>query len=611
MSEEKVYVNSDATAILLKKLNDQRLQTKECDFLLTNGTQSQKVHRCLARILSRTIDETIDRDPECTEFHVANLSDCALEALVQYVYTSELTINSETALELYDTAEILGVDFVAESCLDYLSGRVAVENCVDCLTFAVNRKWIIMRNELVEFCVQNFGELILTESFVRIPPLEFIEILANPGLYVSDELALFNAMRRWCNYDWANREQYAKRLSESIRYQLIQVSSLLDMLTDSDNRLFQEHIRQALIEVGSLAEDSVHSKWDRKKNPNSDIQDKNQGVVEDSEQSIPPETQEGTLPGRIPIIAVIGGRSQEKKLLRDIICFEINAGGNSATKPNLSVNNASFPLSLNILSIRSLKYMPCPRKGFGALVFRNKLFMIGGKSSGSMQTVDVYDAENDRWLTGPPLLVGRSWHGVAECNGNIYAFGGCSAAGEALSHCEMLDTRTGVWQAIPQSPHPRMSHGVAGSGTQAFLVGGLGENSVDCFDTVAEKWYAVGNLQEKHEAPGVICHGRYLYVFGGAGKQGSMTCVERYDIDRKQWDSMAAMPVARAFSATAVFEDFVFLLGGRSNSGPCHRVQLYDLRRDQWHILPQQLPAARSSGCAVVLYSNPPTAGLR
>ncbi|TGZ65412.1 hypothetical protein CRM22_005886 [Opisthorchis felineus] len=432
MSEEKVYVNSDATAILLKKLNDQRLQTKECDFLLTNGTQSQKVHRCLARILSRTIDETIDRDPECTEFHVANLSDCALEALVQYVYTSELTINSETALELYDTAEILGVDFVAESCLDYLSGRVAVENCVDCLTFAVNRKWIIMRNELVEFCVQNFGELILTESFVRIPPLEFIEILANPGLYVSDELALFNAMRRWCNYDWANREQYAK--------------SLLDMLTDSDNRLFQEHIRQALIEVGSLAEDSVHSKWDRKKNPNSDIQDKNQGVVEDSEQSIPPETQEGTLPGRIPIIAVIGGRSQEKKLLRDIICFEINAGGNSATKPNLSVNNASFPLSLNILSIRSLKYMPCPRKGFGALVFRNKLFMIGGKSSGSMQTVDVYDAENDRWLTGPPLLVGRSWHGVAECNGNIYAFGGCSAA--AFCACLVWD----ILEFLPSNP---------------------------------------------------------------------------------------------------------------------------------------------------------------
>ncbi|KAG5447714.1 hypothetical protein CSKR_114326 [Clonorchis sinensis] len=170
----------------------------------------------------------------------------------------------------------------------------------------------------------------------------------------------------------------------------------------------------------------------------------------------------------------------------------------------------------------------------------------------------------------------------------------------------MLDTRTGAWQAIPQSPHQRMSHGVAGSGTQAFLVGGLGENSVDCFDTVAEKWYAVGNLQEEHEAPGVICHGRHLYVFGGAGKQGSMTCVERYDIDRKQWDSMAAMPVARAFSATAVFEDFVFLLGGRSNSGPSQHVQLYDLRRDQWHILPQQLPAARSSGCAVVLYSNPP-----
>ncbi|GAA53121.1 kelch-like protein 1/4/5 [Clonorchis sinensis] len=495
-------------------------QTKECDFLLTNGTQSQKVHRCLARILSRTIDETVDRDPECTEFHVANLSDSAFEALVQYLYTSELTVNSETALELYGAAEILGVDFVAESCLDYLSSRVAVENCVDCLTFAVNRKWIIMRNELVEFCVQNFGELILTESFLRIPPLEFIEILANPGLYVSDELALFNAMRRWCNYDWASREQYAKRLSESIRYQLIQVSSLLDMLTDSDNRLFQEHIRQALIEVGSLAEEGVHSKWDRK---------------------------------RIPIIAVIGGRSQEKKLLRDIICFQINAGGHSATKPSLNVNDTSFPLSLNILSIRSLKNMPCPRKGFGALVFRNNLFVIGGKSSGSMQTVDVYDAENDRWFTGPPLLVGRSWHGVAECNGNIYAFGGCSAAGEALSHCEMLDTRTGAWQAIPQSPHRRMSHGVAGSGTQAFLVGGLGENSVDCFDTVAEKWYAVGNLQEEHEAPGVICHGRHLYVFGGAGKQGSMTCVERYDIDRKHWDSMAAMPVARAFSGAKLF----------------------------------------------------------
>ena len=76
--------------------------------------------------------------------------------------------------------------------------------------------------------------------------------------------------------------------------------------------------------------------------------------------------------------------------------------------------------------------MPAPKSGHTASVIDGKIYVIGGGFRGNgpymyLSTVEIYDPETDRWTQEPDMPVGKSGHGAAVINGNIYIFGGSTA----------------------------------------------------------------------------------------------------------------------------------------------------------------------------------------
>ncbi|KAF6769632.1 hypothetical protein AHF37_12259 [Paragonimus kellicotti] len=81
---------------------------------------------------------------------------------------------------------------------------------------------------------------------------------------MQDEGNLFNSVYTWLNHDQEVRAQFAQQLSEHIRFPLLGVRKLLDMLKDEANSYFHEHIYKALVDFGQLAEPLARSRWERR-----------------------------------------------------------------------------------------------------------------------------------------------------------------------------------------------------------------------------------------------------------------------------------------------------------------------------------------------------------
>ncbi|KAF8561335.1 hypothetical protein P879_07753 [Paragonimus westermani] len=611
---EKRFTDCTAASNILQMFNQQRMRGEECSFVLSNGTHSHQVHRCLLRAISPVIDKACQANPTMKEFCLKHLSERALEQFVQYMYTADLTLDGSSAFELGEQAELLQIPFMSECTKTYIKESLSVENCIVYLLATKQQNQEELKNVCLRFCVDHYEELVTHEGYLKIPPEEYVSILSDGELYMQDEGNLFNSVYAWLNHDREHRAQFAQQLSEHIRYPLLGVRKLLDMLKDEANSCFHDHICKALVDFGQLAEPLARSRWERRPSDLSKLKEHKQ-TQSPAASPTPPATEPCAIK-KSYILAVVGGRSQSKKLMRDIVCFRVSIASEEPSKQcengkteepmeqraQMLHDEKSFTnLNVSTLSSGNLRLLPNVRKGFGAVNVSQQIFLIGGSPALSMHSVDVFDVASDEWLIGPPLQMGRCWHGVSKHEKCIFAVGGCDQRNKMLTHCEMLDTRVGHWQPILEMPRPRMSLGVCCSNAILYAVGGVSEASVDCFELRSGRWRPIATLDDVHEAPGVLHFGDQLYVLGGAGSAGSMTCVHRYQTNENRWEHVCDMPLARAFSATAVIDHYAFVVGGRDETGPCQSIQAYDFNRNSWSTLDLTLPSPRSSSCAVVI----------
>lgn len=71
--------------------------------------------------------------------------------------------------------------------------------------------------------------------------------------------------------------------------------------------------------------------------------------------------------------------------------------------------------------------MPTGRSHFGASIFNNMIYTIGGTTAtpdSSMRIVEVFDISKRIWFTAPYMSISRQAHTVSLIEGTLYAVGG-------------------------------------------------------------------------------------------------------------------------------------------------------------------------------------------
>jgi N-acetylneuraminic acid mutarotase len=113
------------------------------------------------------------------------------------------------------------------------------------------------------------------------------------------------------------------------------------------------------------------------------------------------------------------------------------------------------------------------REHAGAVVLKHRIFMIGGRFGGLIDSVEIYDPINDTWTLGTPMNEGQAAHAAIVLDGRIYVCGGEDLeGGRTLDTVQIYDPEKDLWTYGPAMPYA--VHGLTGFSFSdvIYLVGG-------------------------------------------------------------------------------------------------------------------------------------------
>jgi len=133
-------------------------------------------------------------------------------------------------------------------------------------------------------------------------------------------------------------------------------------------------------------------------------------------------------------------------------------------------------------------------------------------------------------------------------------------------------------------------------GSSIYFTGGQVHDeacsTVQRYNINKQSWDSVASMQERryyHSA--VNFRDRYIYVFGGIEGVGCInriykSTVERYDPQQDTWSYVASMQQHRRDGLACVFGDKIFLMGGESAECACApKCEVYDPVGDVWQMV--------------------------
>lgn len=181
----------------------------------------------------------------------------------------------------------------------------------------------------------------------------------------------------------------------------------------------------------------------------------------------------------------------------------------------------------------------------------------------------------------------RRW---SEAAGLIYAIGGLTSSGEALSTVETYDTLTGLW--VPGVPMTtlRTRVGVTVLDNKLYAVGGFDGHkrlsTVECYDPQMKAWRAVTSMNTRRSALGaVVLHGK-IYVVGGYDGHLSLSTVECYSPVNNMWSFLSPMGTLRSAAGVTELNGKIYAIGGHNGLSIFNTVEVYDSQSDTWSSSP-------------------------
>jgi N-acetylneuraminic acid mutarotase len=247
------------------------------------------------------------------------------------------------------------------------------------------------------------------------------------------------------------------------------------------------------------------------------------------------------------------------------------------------------------------------------------IYVMGGYPATRVyvNTVQVYDAANDRWQYGAPLPQPMHHTMAATVNGILYVIGGeVSSTGVAnqgiyIANVYAFDPATGMWTEKAPMPTARSAGAAAVVDGKIYVAGGRPPRGHDfaVYDPATDTWTVLPDVPTQRNHLAVAAVDGKVYVVGGrfgGGVGSEMTgIVEVYDPAAGTWSRAASMPTVRAGINGIAARGCIYVFGGEGNDadprGIFEENEVYNPRTNTWQSLePIPTPVHGVTGAAYI-----------
>ncbi|KAM6912438.1 kelch repeat and BTB domain-containing protein 11 isoform 1-T2 [Xenentodon cancila] len=339
-------------------LQEDARSRKEPDLVIEVGGQTINAHKSVLAEKSDYFKARLSRNI----LKVKGLSYKTLSTLIDYIYTSQISVSKDNVVDVITGAKILQIPCAVQAAMDSMSEQITAENCYEILTIAKKQRLSELKETAYGFMSDNF-----------------LQILKDPAVYG--------------RLTGSERDLILKKRMEGRKVLMAaEINDVFDRVGSRPPSRCGSR-PQSPLSVGSLEENYMIYYY-------NDAQNDWQSLTVMPEDNNTKGCGICTMYNYLFVAGGIKGHGDKGKVSDKVFCYNPKTNRWAEIRP---LNQARAQLKLVSMD------------GY--------LYAIGGEC---LFTVEKYDPRMDRWTTVAPLPKGAFAvaHEATTCSGELYVSGG-------------------------------------------------------------------------------------------------------------------------------------------------------------------------------------------
>ena len=185
---------------VLEGLNTLRAEGTFCDIIIVVDGQEFPVHKSVLSAASAYFKAMFTcnlAEANLSKIPINGVEPQIIKQLLDYIYSSEVTISKDNVQNLLSAANLLEILPVRDACCQFLDRHMDESNCLGIQSFAEAHSCIDLQQKARNFALKHFSDLITGEEFDAIPESQLIDLISSDELEVLREEDVFNAVIKW------------------------------------------------------------------------------------------------------------------------------------------------------------------------------------------------------------------------------------------------------------------------------------------------------------------------------------------------------------------------------------------------------------------------------
>ncbi|XP_078595063.1 kelch-like protein 24 [Branchiostoma floridae x Branchiostoma japonicum] len=511
------FCHDTHSSALLQGLQELRLENLLVDVILCVSGREIPCHRNVLATCSEYFRAMFCNGHLESKEHkviIEEQSASALQLLVDYAYTSRVTITEDNAVELMEAANFFQILPVKDACTKFLSDSLCVKNCLKMVSLGgmLNP---ILEAEALSYAMKKFTAVSKTPEFIDLTKDHLIKLISSDDLNAPEE-AVYTAVMAWINHDTRKRKKEMRELMELVRFPWMDKMYFLEKV-ETDKTL-------------------------RKCCPNVVAEALRYQAFPGEVQS--PRTRPRRASGLREAVVVIGG------------CEKLEKGNFSGYNSSFMMTQSSAQWVTSWVSMTTMKNEK--DHGFAVAVLgTSDIIVCGGIHC---KDVWLYLTKLDIWCKLAPMRTDRAYCKLAVVQGKVYAIGGRSRHPPLVVEAgvEVYDQSLNKWTEGVPLPQPRFLHAVAVVDGSIYVIGGRDaerKSTSTVFHFSNSQWHTGRDLPVVASCITASVLNGSIYV---AGLRWKLLC---YRPEEDLWTEIFHTDIGRRCGMT-VFGGQIYIYGG-------------------------------------------------
>lgn len=231
LREKQVLIHhpEEHSNVAFSQLTEMRKASKLCDVVVKVGSFTLNAHRVILAACSPYFNAMFSSDNLESQrgvVHFQEFSPDAIKSLVEFCYTSHLTVETGNVQELLPAANMFEMKGVVDACCTFLASQLHPSNCLGIRQFASMHSCTALWKKCNMFMQQRFPEIALHEEFLELGFEEVKKIVADSNLNVRGEEQVYEAVLSWVKHGLDERKAFVSELLKCVRMPLMSATYL-------------------------------------------------------------------------------------------------------------------------------------------------------------------------------------------------------------------------------------------------------------------------------------------------------------------------------------------------------------------------------------------------